>query len=65
MKYFILTIDGAKMDTPRKCAHVGTETSAEELARKLLHEEKFADVVTITEQETWEIASEIYKIYSK
>lgn len=65
MKYYFLTIDGAKMDTPRKCAHIGTETSAEELARTLLQEEKFADVVTITEQENGKIASEIYKIYSK
>ena len=65
MKYYFLTIDGAKMDAPRKCAHVGTETSAEETARNLLHEEKLADVVTITEQETGKIVSEIYKIYSK
>lgn len=65
MKYFYLIIDGAKMDTPRKCAHIGTETSAEELARTLLHEENLADVVAITEQETGEIVGEIYKIYSK
>lgn len=65
MKYYFLTIDGAKMDTPRKCAHIGTETSAEELARTLLHEENLADVVTITEQETGKIIDEIYKIYSK
>lgn len=63
MKYFYLIIDGAKMDAPRKCAHIGTETSAEELARTLLHEENLADMVTITEQENGEIISEIYKIH--